>query len=95
MTEQNRLSATKRQLDMAAGALAQPGCGAIANLECRVADLQQHFLATPAATLGDVVVRLEAIREIVVALGEPGYLLHLVDAAIGDVRAIAAASSRE
>jgi len=40
------------------------------------------------AALGDVEARLGAIREIVAGLGEGGYLLNLVDAAIADVRTL-------
>ncbi|MCU0837270.1 MAG: hypothetical protein MUE49_00935 [Rhodospirillales bacterium] len=93
MTEENRLAETKRQLDHLAAALAQPGAGALSTLECRLADLQQRLLITPAQTLDEIAVRLDAIREIVAGLGEAGYLLHLVDASIRDVRALAARAS--
>lgn len=88
MTEENPLAETKRQLDLAVAALQQPGAGTLANLECRVADLQQRLLTAPAATLADVSVRLTVIRQIVSTLGEPGYLLHLVDRVIEDVRTL-------
>ena len=79
---------TKRDLDKALAALGEPGAGARANLECRVNDLQVRLLDTPARDLGDVEARLGAIREIVAGLGEGGYLLNLVDAAIADVRTL-------
>lgn len=88
MTGENRLAETKRQLDLAVAALRQPGAGALANLECRVADLQQHLLTAPAATPADMMIRLETIRQLVASLGEPGYLLHLIDRVIEDVRAL-------
>lgn len=88
MRGENPLAEVKRLVDQAAAALAQPGAGALPTLECRLADLQDRFLATRARSLADVIVRLEAIREVVLGLGEPGYLLHLVDAAINDLRAL-------
>ena len=45
---------TKRELDHAIAALADPGAGAIANLECRVSDLQVRLISTPARDLADV-----------------------------------------
>lgn len=95
MVHENGLVETKRQIDLAAKSLSQRGSGSIANLECRLADLQEKFVATRAVTLTDVVARLEAIREIVATLGEPGYLFHLVEATLRDVRALAANASRE
>jgi len=79
---------TKRDLDKALAALGEPGAGARGNLECRVNDLQVRLLGTRARDLGDVEARLMTIREIVAGLGEGGYLLNLVDAAIADVGAL-------
>lgn len=76
----------ERELARAMSALREPGSGAIANLECRVADLQHRLLATPARNLEDLDARLVVIRELVASLGEPGYLLHLVEATLADVR---------
>jgi hypothetical protein len=82
------VAATKRELDRATAALAEPGAGALANLECRVSDLQVRFLSTPARDLADVEARLESIRLMVVAIGDAGYLLNVVDATLKDVRAM-------
>ena len=79
------LAETKCQLDLALAALATPGAGAIGNLECRVADLQVRFLSTPARSLADVAARLTLIRDLVAGLGQPGYLLQLVNATLADV----------
>lgn len=79
------LADTRRELAHALQALATPGAGAIGNLECRVADLQTRFLATPARTLADVAARLALIRDLVAGLGPAGYLLQLVDATLKDV----------
>lgn len=79
------LAETRRELDHALAALATPGAGALGNLECRVADLQVRFLATPARSLAEVATRLALIRDLVAGLGQPGYLLQLVDAALADV----------
>jgi hypothetical protein len=79
-----------RALDRAADALAAAPASMVANLECRLAGLQDEFLATRAAGLADLEVRLGQIRAIVAGLGEGGYLLHLVDAALADVRALQA-----
>jgi hypothetical protein len=84
------LRRTKRELDQAAAALRQPGSGSIANLECRLADLQQRFLATPACTLEDVEVRLAAMRDLIAGLGARGYLLDLAEATLADLRALVA-----
>jgi hypothetical protein len=89
MTARSPLVQTKREMAGVQRALTESGSGAVPTLECRLADLQGRFLSTPATSLGDVVARLEAVREIVVSLGEPGYLLHLVDATLNDVRALA------
>lgn len=80
----------KRDLDKALAALAEPGAGARANLECRVDALQVRLLDARARSLGDVEARLMAIRDVVAGLGEGGYLLNLVDAALGDVRGLMA-----
>lgn len=79
---------TKRDLDKASAALDQPGAGAVANLECRVSDLQVRFISTPARTLDDIEARLELIRKMVASIGPPGYLLNVVDATLDDVRAM-------
>ncbi len=80
------LADTKRAMDQARAALSEEGSGAVGMLECRLAGLQDTFLATPATDWRDLEARLMAIREIVVGLGEKGYLLHLVDAALADLR---------
>ncbi|MFO1127696.1 MAG: hypothetical protein U1E66_04565 [Rhodospirillales bacterium] len=87
--EGQRLRQVMRELDLALAAATEPGAGAIGNLECRIADLQQRFLATPAVSLADVETRLGLIRHLVAGLGPPGYLLHLVDATLADVRRLA------
>lgn len=78
----------EHELRMASAALDEPGAGAQGNLECRVADLQQRVLTTPARTLSDIEARLSLIRAIAASLGEPGYLVQLVDATLADVRAM-------
>jgi hypothetical protein len=88
MADAPTLSEVKRDLDAATLALHQPGAGAPANLECRLADVQQRFLTTPATSLADVVLRLEVMADIVRGLGEPGYLLHLIEATREDVGAL-------
>lgn len=80
------LADTKRAMDQARAALGEAGSGAVGTLECRLAGLQDTFLATPARDWRDLEARMLAIREIVVGLGERGYLSHLVDAALADVR---------
>lgn len=80
------VAATKRDLDKALAALDQPGAGALANLECRVSDLQVRFISTPARTLFDIEARLELIRMMVESLGPAGYLLNVVNATLDDVR---------
>lgn len=82
------VAATKRDLDKASAALDQPGSGSLANLECRVSDLQVRFISTPARTLDDLEARLELIRTMVASLGPAGYLLNVVDATLDDVRAM-------
>ncbi|TVR97353.1 MAG: hypothetical protein EA406_09825 [Rhodospirillales bacterium] len=84
----SNLSVLEQELATALEALTAPGAGARGNLECRASDLQQRYLATPAKTLDDVESRLRVIRDIVAGLGEPGYLLHLVDATLADLRAL-------
>lgn len=84
----------QRELAKAEAALTEPGSGARGTLECRVSDLQQRVLATPAAGLADVEARLVVIRDLVLGLGEPGYLLQLVDATLADVRAMGSAGKR-
>lgn len=88
--EKNDLKRTKREMELAAEALSTAGAGAIGNLECRMADLQVRFLTTPGRSLDDVLVRVEVIRTLVASLGEPGYLLHLVDATLDDLRRMTA-----
>lgn len=94
-TENSELALTKREMDLAADALATAGAGSIGNLECRMADLQVRFLTTPARTLPEISLRLEAIRSLVAGLGEPGYLLQLVDATLNDVRGMSATDARK
>lgn len=94
-TENSELALTKREMDLAADALATAGAGSIENLECRMADLQVRFLTTPARTLPEISLRLEAIRSLVAGLGEPGYLLQLVDATLNDVRGLSATDARK
>lgn len=86
------LGQLKRELDQALQAVAAPGAGNLANLECRLADLQQRFIATPAADLAGVETRLVVIRDLVAGLGPRGYLLDLVDASLADVRALTSRS---
>ena len=86
---------TKRELDKAAAALDEPGAGARANLECRLSDLQVRFISTRAQSLADVEARLVLIRDMVTALGEPGYLLNVVDATLADVRVMQASRQGE
>jgi len=88
------VAATKRDLDKASATLDQPGSGNLANLECRVSDLQVRFISTPARTLDDIEARLELIRAMVVSLGPAGYLLNVVDATLGDVRAMRSRDSQ-
>lgn len=83
----------EHELRLASADLNEPGSGARANLECRVADLQQRVLATPARSLSDVEARLCLIRDIAGSLGEPGYLVQLIDATIADVRAMQSADA--
>lgn len=78
----------EHELRKALASLDEPGAGARGTLECRVADLQQRVLATPARSLADVEARLLVMRAVAASLGEPGYLVHLIDATLADVRAI-------
>jgi hypothetical protein len=80
-----------RELRQAIVALDEPGAGARGNLECRVADLQERVLVTPAHSLSDVEARLVIMRDVAASLGEPGYLLQLIDATLADIRSMAAA----
>ena len=82
------LTDTKRAIDQTQAAIADETSGAMGMLECRLAGLQDTFLSTQAADWRDVEARLIAIREIVAGLGQKGYLAHLVDAALEDVRAL-------
>lgn len=82
------VAATKRDLDKASAALDQPGAGSLANLECRVSDLQVQLITTPARSLADIEARLEVIRTLVESLGPAGYLHNLVHATLDDVRAM-------
>lgn len=81
----------ERELHKAMATLDEPGAGARGTLECRVADLQQRVLLTPARSLADVEARLLVMRTVAASLGEPGYLLHLIDATLADVRSMGAA----
>lgn len=88
MGSQSDLAAAQRALEAMLAALATAGSAEGPNLECRIASLQDRALATRAEDLDDVEVRLRAIRVLVVGLGEPGLLLHLVDAALADVEGL-------
>lgn len=88
MGGKDRLRDVKRDLDAAMGALAACGSAERPNMECRVASLQDRFLARRARSLEDLGVRLDAIRAVVLSLGEPGLLANLVDAARADVEAL-------
>jgi hypothetical protein len=90
MQQANSLEDLKREIDIATDALKSAPLSTLANIECRVADLQQRFITTPAATLDDLETRLTLIRDIVAGLGRPGYLLHLVEATLADVRTMQA-----
>lgn len=81
----------ERELRKAMATLDEPGAGSRGTLECRVADLQQRVLATPARSLADVEARLLVMRAVAASLGEPGYLLHLIEATLADVRSMDAA----
>ncbi len=76
-----------KELAQATAALEDPGAGARGNLECRVADLQERLLSTPARDMADVEARLVVIETLVRQLGA-GYLLDLVVATLADVRAL-------
>jgi hypothetical protein len=90
MKSNSDLAATQRALEATLAALDTAGSAERPNLECRIASLQDQALVTRARDLDDVEVRLRAIRVLVVGLGEPGLLLHLVDAALADVRSLKA-----
>jgi hypothetical protein len=83
-----KLSQTGRELGHALAALAAGGSGALGTLECRVASLQQDLLAMPATTLADIEARLQVMRALIASLGEPGYLLQLIDATLRDLNAM-------
>lgn len=83
---QDSLGELKREIDHAMNALPKIETSALSNLMCRISDLQSRFLGTEARTLADLEIRLGMIRDIVAGLGEPGFLLHLIDAALNDVR---------
>lgn len=85
---QDRLAELKREIDHAMNALPKIETSALSNLMCRISDLQSRFLGTEARTLAELEIRLGMIRDIVAGLGEPGFLLHLVDAAVNDVRGL-------
>jgi hypothetical protein len=82
------LGELKREIDHAMNALPKIETSALSNLMCRISDLQSRFLGTEARTLAELEIRLGMIRDIVAGLGEPGFLLHLVDAAVKDVRVL-------
>ena len=88
MSQQGGLRDAKRELDAAAAALLSCGSAERPNIECRVASLQDRFLAREATSLDDLAARLDVIRALVVTLGEPGLLLNMVDAARADVEAL-------
>lgn len=90
MNSNSDLAATQRALEATLAALSTAGPAERPNLECRIADLQDRALTTRANDLDDLEVRLRAIRVLVVGLGEPGLLLHLIDAALADVRSLKA-----
>lgn len=90
--KESSVAGLERELRKAMAILHEPGAGARGTLECRVADLQQRVLATPARSLADVEARLRVMRAVAASLGEPGYLVHLIDATLADVRAINAAA---
>ena len=85
---QDRLAELKREIDHAMSALPKIETSALSNLMCRISDLQSRFLGAEARTLAELEIRLGMIRDIVAGLGEPGFLLHLVDAAVNDVRGL-------
>jgi hypothetical protein len=86
----SELAATQRALEASLDALAAAGSAERPNLECRIASLQDRALSTRAGDHDDLEVRLRAIRSLVAGMGEPGLLLHLVDAALADVDALKA-----
>jgi hypothetical protein len=84
----SEFQALKRDVDRAAAALSGAEVSMQANLTCRLAELQERALRTRAVSLDDLEARLLMIREIVAKLGPAGFLLHLVDAALDDLRAM-------
>jgi hypothetical protein len=88
------LAETARELTRAVGALGNAGEGNVANLECRLADLQHRFLSSQAASLADIEARLDTIRFLVADLGPRGFLLDLVEATLNDVRAMRSRADR-
>lgn len=78
----------RRELVAVQQALDTPGAGARGSLECRVADLQDRLLKTPAGTLADLEAKLETIRTLVAGLGPRGYLLDLTESTLADLRAL-------
>lgn len=89
--EGSPISRLGRELNVAQQALHEPGAGAVANLECRIADLQERLLSTPARSLNDVAARLDVARTIIQSLGQRGYLLDLIETCIADLSILAAA----
>ena len=77
--EGSPLARLGRELNAAQQALREPGAGAIGNLECRVADLQERLLSIPARSLDEIAARLAVARGIVQSLGPRGYLLDLIE----------------
>lgn len=90
MSSNSDRAATQRALEASLDALAAAGAAERPNLECRIASLQNQALSARAGDLDDLEVRLRAIRSLVAGMGEPGLLLHLVDAALADVDALKA-----
>jgi|APTNR8051073442_1049403.scaffolds.fasta_scaffold04086_9 hypothetical protein len=88
------LAETARELTRAVGALGTAGEGNVANLECRLADLQHRFLSSKAVSLSDIEARLDTIRYLVADLGPRGFLLDLVEATLTDVRDMRSRANR-
>lgn len=84
--EQSTIALLRRELSLAQGALVEPGAGAITDLECRVAHLQERMLSTPAQSLADIAARLQVARDIILSLGPRGYLLDLIETCIADLQ---------
>ena len=87
--ERSPIARLARELNFAQQALDEPRAGATGNLECRVADLQERLISTPARSLDDIAARLEVARGIALSLGPRGYLLNLIEACIGDLHTLA------